>query len=312
MTVPASFFDVDRLLRLRRIVREVDPDSPPRACFIASAHRPPSRRLVVLPGSFNPPTKAHLALANSTLATGEVDRVDFLLASRTVNKERTEGASLADRLLLLEDLTVNHPNLGVVFVNRGLYVDQATIIRDALPSLEDLAFVVGFDKIVQIFDPRYYQNRDEALDRLFKLARFFVAPRGSNDSADLKILVERPENRKYAAGITPLDLAPAYRRMASSHLRAHERGALKDLPPIVAKFVRETGAYGQVRPASADEEAYRRREHVLDLVESGKLALTSSADFRRATDLETTLDVHSTALPPESSASASHHLGNSR
>jgi nicotinic acid mononucleotide adenylyltransferase len=312
MTLPASFFDANRLLRLRQIIRELDPDLPPRAYFIVGADRPVPRRLAVLPGSFNPPTRAHLALADSALATGTADRVDFLIASRTVNKERIEGASLADRLLMLEELAAARPDLGVILVNRGLYVDQAEIIRAALPGLEGLAFVVGFDKIVQIFDPRYYHHRDEALDRLFGLARFFVAPRGTSDLADLTALLDRPENRKYADGITPLDLAPGYRQMASSHLRLHDRAAIADLPQLAADFVRETGAYGRVDAASADEAAYRRRERALDLAESGQLVLATPTDFHRAIGEVPTGELEDALLPRNDDAPTSPQSGNAQ
>ena len=37
--------------------------------------------------------------------------------------------------------------------------------------------IYGYDKVVQIFDPRYYDDRDAALDRLFALSSLLVAPR---------------------------------------------------------------------------------------------------------------------------------------
>ena len=47
-----------------------------------------------------------------------------------------------------------------------------------MPALERLVFLVGFDKIVQIFDPRYYDDREDALRQLFSVASFAVAPAG--------------------------------------------------------------------------------------------------------------------------------------
>src|SRR5207302_675463 len=114
------FFDAQRLLRLSEDVDELDPDGPPRARFIRTDSVEPLRRLALLPGSFNPPTKAHVALANAVMATGRVDRVDYVLATRTVNKEKVEGASLPDRLLMLEALAHSASHRGIVLVNRGL------------------------------------------------------------------------------------------------------------------------------------------------------------------------------------------------
>jgi nicotinamide-nucleotide adenylyltransferase len=284
MPAYTQFFDFRQLLRLRRIVRELDPDGSPRAVFLPESDQSALRRLALLPGSFNPPTKAHLALAGVALATGSIDRLDFLLASRTVNKEQIQGASLSDRLLLLEALVDGRPELGVVLVNRGLYVDQAEIIRAALPSLDELTFVVGFDKIVQIFDPRYYQDRDSSLDRLFALARFLVAPRGSADIDDLRCLLERSENRRYANRISPLELDWDYRQMSSSRLRAHEHDALHDAPRLVLDFARETGAYGGLGKTEnpSMKERYSRREHILDVAETGLVHFTTPAAFRLA------------------------------
>src|SRR5947209_5713336 len=106
-------FDAPSILALRRLVREMDPDSPPRARFLGTNQPSPPGRLALLPGSFNPPTNAHLGLADAVLATGRVDRVDFLIATRTVDKERVEGMAIADRLYLLADITARRTRLGV-------------------------------------------------------------------------------------------------------------------------------------------------------------------------------------------------------
>jgi nicotinic acid mononucleotide adenylyltransferase len=269
----SPFHDQHRLIRLRRLIRELNPEGPPRAVFLTKDEQSNPRRLGLLPGSFNPPTEAHLALARSALATGWIDRLDFLLASRTVNKERVEGATLADRLLLLELVAAPTEQLGVVFVNRGLYVDQAELIHAALPMLAELWFVVGFDKIVQIFDSRYYHDRDIALDRLFERASFMVAPRGEADVDDLTTLLDRPENRRYRGRISSLPLAPSYRQMSSSRVRAHVVDSLNDAPAVVRRFVRSTGAYGGLgRTESARQsERYRQRERLLEEAESASV-----------------------------------------
>ena len=104
----------------------------------------------------------------------------FAVATRTIDKERAEGALLEDRLLVLKLEARARRDWAVALVNRGLYVDQAELFRGALPGLRDLTFLVGFDKIVQIFDPRYYDDREAALGRLFGLASFAVAPRAGS------------------------------------------------------------------------------------------------------------------------------------
>ncbi|MDP8924504.1 MAG: hypothetical protein M3O34_16740, partial [Chloroflexota bacterium] len=248
-----------------------------------------ARSVALLPGSFNPPTVAHLALARAGLERG-ADAALFSLATRTVDKEVVTGAGLEDRLLLLELLAARDPRLGVLLVNRGLYVDQAAAVRAAFPGLREVVFLVGHDKIVQIFDPRYYDDRDAALERLFGLARFLVAPRAEAGPGELAALLDRPENRRFASAVRPLDIAPMLRDVASSAVRARVAGPdstgaarvappeepiavhgddtppriEEQLPPECRVFVAATAAYAS-EPAA---ERYRRRRALLDELET--------------------------------------------
>ncbi len=277
-------FDLPTLLELRRAVRDLDPARPPTVRVIARPAGAPARRQAFLPGSFNPPTNAHLALAASALAAGQVDALDYLIATRTVDKEKVDGATLADRLALLSEIARARANEGVVLVNRGLYVDQAELLRRAQPEIEELWFVVGFDKILQIFEPRYYADRDAALTRLFALARFLVAPRGTADAGDLAALLNEPRNRPFASAVQPLPLAPEYRALSSSRLRAaaHRGDPHLDVPAVVDQFIHETGAYAApLRDAAgAAIDRYAWRERLLGLVEQGALPVLSRTEFQ--------------------------------
>jgi nicotinamide-nucleotide adenylyltransferase len=280
----AGFFDLPEILALRQCLRSFDPAGPPAVQVVQPPAGPGPRRLAWLPGSFNPPTDAHLALARSALSAGRVDALEFLLATRTVNKEQVEGASLTDRLLCLRALAAGTPDEGVVVVNRGLYVDQAGIAHAAFPDLEQFWFVVGFDKIVQIFDPRYYTDLRAALDRLFALASFLVAPRDDAGPAALAALKQEPTVRPYADQVIGIELAPPYRSESSTRVRAAGRAGqpLPDVPPVVRDFVAETGAYQAPRagPVGVEIDRYALREQVIDLVEAGSLPILAPAQFR--------------------------------
>ena len=88
------------------------------------------------------------------------------LARVTVDKEQIAGTLLEDRLVALRHFVQDQPRYGVLLFNRGLYVDQALAVhmRDGQVWMT-LLFLVGYDKIVQIFDPRYYDDRDAALQK---------------------------------------------------------------------------------------------------------------------------------------------------
>jgi nicotinic acid mononucleotide adenylyltransferase len=265
-----TFDNLARLARHGRALRTLVDRPEPAAMLLAGQPPPAGGRLGLLPGSFNPPTVAHQTLAQAGLADGGLDRVWYSLSTQTVDKEVVTGACLEDRLLLLDLLGAEDARLGTLILNRGLYVDQAQIVRAAYPDLGELVFLVGFDKIVQIFDPRYYDDRDAALEQLFALASFLVAPRGGDEGPALGALLDRPENRRFAGAVRPLDLPPELREIASSTVRAGvaDGGARPDetVPPIVAAFMAATGVY-------ADEPRYRARCNVIgDAVQAASIA----------------------------------------
>jgi nicotinic acid mononucleotide adenylyltransferase len=221
---------------LKQLVAAVDPDGPadvrwPRP--LADGAR--GRRVALLPGSFNPPTSAHLALAREAEASGQVDAAVYVLSKRTVDKEHVTGLALDERLALLCALAEQSGD-GVAFVNRGLYVDLAAAFRASLPEARELVFLVGFDKIVQIFDPKYYTDRDAALRELFALASFLVAPRAEAAADELRELLAQPENRQFADRVRQLAIDARYRDVSSTRAR---RGEEHELPPLVERYVKE-------------------------------------------------------------------------
>jgi nicotinamide-nucleotide adenylyltransferase len=222
---------------LARLVAAVDAAGPARVRWVVEpAPGPPRGRIGLLPGAFNPPTEAHVALAAAGRAAG-LDTVVYLLSKRTVDKERLTGLRLEERLAMLRDLAAASGD-AVAFVNRGLYVDLARAMRDARPDAAELVFLVGHDKIVQIFDPRYYADRDAALRALFELSRFLVAPRADAGQDELADLLAEPANRPFADRVRPLTLAAHYRDVSSTRARA---GAEAALPPIVRSYLDRRG-----------------------------------------------------------------------
>ncbi|MBI4507281.1 MAG: hypothetical protein HY691_17250 [Chloroflexi bacterium] len=256
-----------------------------------------ARHLAALPGSFNPPTAAHLALARAARRAG-CDAVVLVLSTRTVAKELPTGLLLEDRLLLLAELArrpvrvapgaaqgarwATPAALCVAAVNRGLYVDQAALLRATWPEAAPVAFVVGFDKIVQIFDPRYYADRDAALDALFARASFLVAPRDEHDARDLVALLARPENRRFADGVRFLPLPRGVRSVSATQARAAlPAGLAAPVPAPVHAFVRATGAFQPPRalPSGEQVDAYALRAVLLDVL--WRLSDAGRSDFGR-------------------------------
>jgi nicotinate-nucleotide adenylyltransferase len=240
-------------------------------------------RLGVLAGSFNPMTLAHTALAGRALAEGGLDAVAFALSVRIVDKERVTGAAMEDRLLALELYVQRHPDYAVLVLNRGLYVDQAAALRAAFPALRELAFIVGYDKAVQIFDPRYYADRDAALERLFALATLLVAPRAGQGQAALAALLARPENRRFAGAVRWLPLPAAYTALSSTRVRQEAGSAaeVEAVPVETRALLAATRVYAPPRRLRSGEEvdAYAVRLALLDALARTRAWAESSADL---------------------------------
>jgi nicotinate (nicotinamide) nucleotide adenylyltransferase len=215
---------------------------------------PPRARLAVMSGSFNPPTRAHLGLAQAALATGQFDRLLFALAVRTINKEQIVGATLEERCAMLAALVRDEPRCAVMATNRGLYLEQAQAIQ-AASAPSDLAFIVGFDKIVQILDPRYYADRDAALRDLFTRASFLVAPRDGAGQGELDALFRQPENRPFAGRVQFLPLTHMEEQalgLSSTSVRerlARGEDVSSAVPAAVAPLLAQIAGYAGDRPS---------------------------------------------------------------
>ena len=109
--------------------------------FFRRADVRPSR-LGILPGAFNPPTRAHLELAAASLA--RVDELLFVMPRRLPHKTY-EGVDFADRVRMLELSTAGRPRYSLAATDRGLFVDIARECRSAYGAELHLKFVCGRD-----------------------------------------------------------------------------------------------------------------------------------------------------------------------
>ncbi len=254
-----------RMLRhVKSIQKQLDqlqPDAPVQALLVPGSPRQPRATIIVFTGSFNPPTTAHLALLkqgqlyahqqeNQTHLQSHQSRsrrsisLYAAFSKVTVNKEKLERPLLLDRMMLLQQLLRRRlPHTGLLLFNRGLYVEQAHALRHSFPAVKRIYFLMGYDKIVQIFDPRYYQDRDAELEALFHEAQMLVAPRGDGDEAALQRLLEQPENRRFARYVHTIPFNPIYRAISSTSIRTGNSTYDNAIPHEVRLFMRKTQAY---------------------------------------------------------------------
>jgi nicotinic acid mononucleotide adenylyltransferase len=270
----SDFYDLERLFRFREILERLNPDDPPRAELIDSNRGFESTRIGILSGSFNPPTLAHIELARRAKQNFKIDHILYTVSRVIIDKERVEGLSLEDRLLLLSLIAEEEGSTSVAAVNRGLYFEHAKAFRSLLGKKSRIYFVVGMDKVIQIFDPRYYQDRDTALKGLFTETQLIAAARSSWGREDLEQLLGREENRPYEDRIFSLTLPEELKGLSSSQLRtvvAKGESVGGQLPEAVERFVAESSAY---RPG------YENRTLLLDRLYGVREWAKENCDFR--------------------------------
>jgi nicotinic acid mononucleotide adenylyltransferase len=186
-------------------------------------------------------TMAHAALAE---ALGpRADLVLFLYSPRTFPKEVGPGGEPGEPLLSPEDRVASllaycrpRRQLGVGLSSHGLYADHAEAAARAFPGAE-LVFGVGSDKLVQLADPEWYEDRDAALDRLFSLAWVAYAVRKNQDE---RLATALAGLGRWNDRIVELDFPPDLAELSSREVRerlARGGDVTQLVPPEILPFV---------------------------------------------------------------------------
>ena len=291
-------------------MENVEAADAPEAVLVGGPERIDRGRVGILPGSFNPPTLAHLELARAARRRFDLDHVVFSLSSAIVDKERLEGLCREDRLLLMGLLAREHPWTAVAVINRGLYSEQAPAFRASFGDAAGLWFIVGMDKVLQIFDPKYYDDRARALDALFAHARLIAANRGDWGGEDLRALLEQPENLPYRDRVEALALPIHLKDESSSAVRRGIEGEYA-LPQVVREFIAATGAFRDrydLRVAAMDA-LYPVRQWAETEVPLAPLLARAAESGQRG---EAVRDLLRTRTAPESLVNGLRQLGLTR
>ena len=287
--MPSEFYDLSRLFMLRDRLQSLDSAAPPAACLLSAPPHPPPQRLGVLCGSFNPLTLAHVVLAQHACHAFQLDQLFYTVAKVTVDKERVTGMGLEDRLLLLLLHVEQQQYLGVALVNRGLYFEQAQAFQSLFDKRVELFFIVGMDKLVQILDARYYQDREAALDQLFALTSLVVANRGDMARRVFDELLQRSANQPYRDAIHFLPLPESVSDLSSTAIRktVSEATSLSaHVPAEVARFLTEARPYvapgSDIEGGQEDEiDAYAVRLALFDRLATVRDWAEQHVDFQQ-------------------------------
>ena len=178
-------------------------------------------RVGCYPGSFNPPTVAHLAVAAASRAACGLSRVDLVVSRVALGKSAVDVPSFSDRVDVLSSVVAGAGGwLGLVVSDAQLLVELA-LGYDVL--------VLGADNGAQVLDPAFYGGcegrRDRAVASLPPLA---VAPRGG-----------LPDGLPPSAVV--LDVPSSAAGVSSTGVRVD--GRVEWMVPEAAAFDGRTGAW---------------------------------------------------------------------
>ena len=203
------------------LLNRLDPTASPRIELVHRAETSISesgKKLGIFSGSFNPLTLAHTQMIEDTFAEYQLDELLLLLAKANVDKT-VFGLPLAARLLTVKRYTQNREKFSVGVSSHGRYIDKITALKVIVPPETEFYFIVGYDTLVRIFDPKYYTDFHAELGELFRDARFIVANRAEADIETIASFMDQAEIRRYASYVSCLLLPDVYAYMSSTEVR---------------------------------------------------------------------------------------------
>jgi hypothetical protein len=167
-----------------------------------------TRRIGAYPGSFDPPTIAHLAIAEAAKEQAELDRVDFVLSRVALGKEAGHRATLDQRVAVLEAVAKTRPWLGV-------RITDAQLIADVAAGYDVL--ILGADKWAQVVDPAWYGGSTSARDKAVAiLPRTLVVARPPHDT---DTGTDTDTDTEQGDRCEPLAVADEHRHVSSTAVR---------------------------------------------------------------------------------------------
>jgi nicotinate-nucleotide adenylyltransferase len=130
-------------------------------------------KLAILPGAFNPPTRAHLAMAESALTVA--DEVLFVLPRAFPHKEYS-GAAFDTRVELLLAALAGKSRFSLASSDRGLFIEMAREARADYGASAELFILCGRDAAERIVNWDY--GSEDSIEKQLEVFELLVASRG--------------------------------------------------------------------------------------------------------------------------------------
>eukprot|EP00698_Gefionella_okellyi_P019210 TRINITY_DN5861_c0_g1_i1.p1 TRINITY_DN5861_c0_g1~~TRINITY_DN5861_c0_g1_i1.p1 ORF type:complete len:154 (-),score=38.31 TRINITY_DN5861_c0_g1_i1:37-498(-) len=122
----------------------------------------------------------------------------------------------------------------------GRFVDKSIAIRKEYGTACEVIFIVGFDTVVRIFDPKYYQQEGlhVAMQALFSEAQVAFAQRDGFTANEVATFTQRPDVAPYADRLHYVQIDDEMSRVSSTKIRSSlaQSADTLDLPAELAEF----------------------------------------------------------------------------
>lgn len=240
-------------------------------------------RIVVMGGSFNPPTRAHLQLMKKAMDTVDACQGIFVpqnqaYVSKKMKKARCPQDTLSEaiRMAMLEsfckyDSRIRVSSLQMVKAELGYDCEVLEEIQEDYPDTE-VYFVTGSDKLYVL--PRWHR-----VDEMMEKFRILVAKRGEDDLEKIKTL--RPYIAEHWDRFTVFDIPEEMGEVSSSAFRERlhqgDESASELVTPEVWEIMRASGKLPWESISNFHEEQYRFLSNFFEApVEYGGLTYGSS------------------------------------
>ena len=163
-------------------------------------------RVGVLPGAFNPPTIAHVALAREARREHDLDQVVFLLP-RVFPHKGYRAASFEQRLALLDTAAAADPAFAVASSDVGLFIDIARAFRKSYGLHVEIFILCGRDAAERAVSWDYQEG--PGFERQLDEFQLLVASRGGR--------YDPPE--EYKCRVHPIQMPDSPGAVSSSMVR---------------------------------------------------------------------------------------------